>query len=803
MAELDIENIGPMLKRVKIAQLEPELLQGVLELAQEHGYEVTVTSLSDLHFLFRIYQAEKAKEERSLQLKKAEDLILRLAGLYSLHHEAERRQAKERADSDAEHRRKPRTGLAEEDITVGKRMRGLFAGIGIREEGDVQRAIAMLGEAKAEERVGIILKSSLGDELVKAFFAENPDTVWLMPDERFLDELNAMEAKKGIIDAWSGSRNEPPPLWADYRKSPSVLLVDFEVVLAGLGIGKGAGGGGGEKTTPDVPHAIGKPREGAGRDDAVEDMGIPALAPEAERAYSEAGGGAAGRLAALKAMGVDVTRLDSVRESISGDPQSGSRSKEQQRFDSGIAFIFDLVASGKLEGALLSSLGSGGLALGKVGYLCGASGAFELQINDAGGRPVKRVYLSMQDMGPAEIGKEAVEASGMTSHRIWTRDLAGTPFYGGGRRFALSEDARDVGRKGTIRIRMPAALAWETVATKGAAMFKEDLALRPDPDDELHRSFYAALSDPGGRKEMLRSLLAYFEMSRRALLPDRRPPNTFLLMVESGGRRSFVFQPTDMDGIGNFIDSAGDKPDFADYNNDFYKAAADFAVQMHEGMMRAAGKGMIRREGIPSPSRIVAELSAAAGEPFPPDGEEVRSARMEVFRRNDGSLIGIGFDASQYVGHTIPSQGGRGVILGTDGRVRLDAELASRTAEEAGTAEAQAAFLSGIRPSALAQLETLPAKIADIAGEMIEASAMPEQDEGARAAKERRLERLRNRTGGQIAAEVASDARVRSAEGEERERIAGRLAALIITGSGRRRAARRTAEGARAGAPDQ
>ncbi|MFN7991056.1 MAG: hypothetical protein U0R44_02755 [Candidatus Micrarchaeia archaeon] len=786
MVSLDIETIGPELRRIKIGQLSPDLLEGVLELAQEHGYEITLTSLSDLHFLFRIYQAEKVKEKKSLKkLRKAEDLILRLAGMYSLHHDAERRR-EERQKEDAE-RPRIRQFDIDEGMRIGKRMRELFESVGIADEKDMQQAVGLLGESKIEERVAIAKKTMLGDMLIRKVFSEHPETIMITRDENFLDELNAMEAKKGIIDAWSGAKNQAPPMWADYNESPSVLLVQFEVILNGLGIGAEAktSSEDPERTSPGVPSALGGVKAGSVKESHTDLAGLEALPePEAKKAmdaFRRSGGGMRGKLAALSELGIDVTKLSRVRESISEDTNSGAR--EQERFDSCIDFFFNLVVAKDLEGTINSCLGTRGCRIGKVGYLAGASGAFELSIEDGRGGAQRRVYLSMQDMEPAKIGRDLVEASGMVTHGIWTDGPSGAPLSANGRRYALSEDARDVGGRGMIMIRMPGSLRSEKVETKGAAMFREDIALRPEPGNDLHTDFYASMAEPAGRKEILRSLAAYFEMSRRMLLPDRRPPNTFLLRVRGAdGNRRFTFQPTDMDGIGNFIEGKGGKADFSEFNNDFHKAAADFAVNLNEGMTRAARAGMIRRDAVPSAARIFSEFVRETGSPLPPDDKATVAERNRILRKNGGRLIGIGFDASQHVGSTIPSQGGRSVIENEDGRVLLDARRSVRTAKEAGTAKAQKGYRAGLEKGGLAHLSRLPAKAAEIAMLMLDAKDMPMRTAAEKEARAERLKRLRLRTGGEIAAVIAEDGRVFKAGGKDRTRIAELKARRIIFG---------------------
>ncbi len=837
MASLDIETAGPMLKRIKIGQLDPELLTSVMELAEEHGYEVTITASSDLHFLFRIYQAERVKQKRNLKrLKKAENLILRLAGL-SLHHDAERAQERSRREE-----KRPPFGHAtmEEDMRLSARLRELFSSIGITDEKEIRETVMFLGEAKAEERVRAAAASPIGPELVKALFAEQPEALRTPKDADYDYQIKAMDHKKGLIDAWAEESGETVPVWADYSRSPGALLVDYAELSKGLGL-SGAGektlgaaiaslgftlaekGGAlvlegadgysstisdpktgewaptafrrllrraralnervsGQSTVPDVPSAMTK----AAKKTEVEDTALTqleGLSPAAARAYRSKGGGGEGMIAALHELGMDVSKLVGARESMSTESGSRTPSREQRRFDSSVRMLFELMVGKDLEGIVRRNFNAEGLKLGRVGYLIGASGAFELQLLDGSGSLKKRLYLSLQDMGPARIGKELAEASGMVSHGILCGDTSGDFVLPDGRAFALTEDAREVGARQRVRIRTTGRFAIEDVRPRGAAMFKEDLTLRPDPSDQLHREFYNALADAEGRKGLVRALLGYFEMSRRTLLPDRRPANTFVLLSEGREGSGFTFQPTDMDGIGNFIESSEGRADFSDFNRDFHYAAADFAVSFHEGMTRAAAAGMISARSIPSAALILAEMAAAAQAPLPPDSSDMVAFRGRILRENDGKMIGIGFDAAERVGHTIPSQGGRVPIEREDGRVVLSAPLASRTMDAAARPEAATDYRSGFMAGGMALLEKLPDKIGEIAVAMVETAQSPDDSEEGRVAKAARLLRLGRRSGGSIAARVASDPEVASASGGQRARLAAMKAEEIIFGA--------------------
>ena len=689
MALLDLDTLGPQLKGIKISQLDPELLDSVLELAAEHG-EITIASSTNLHFLIQIYKAEHSREKKDIErLNKAENLILRLAGLIPLHHE-ESRQAE--APRGFAGRKALSNLMTEGGVMIGRKEQELFESVGITDEREMQKAVGLLGQEKIAQRVRLALSSRLGPQLAKMVFGENPSVLSTPKDGDFEVELRAMENKKSLIDKWAGVSGEPLPIWANYMESPNVLLVHYANLYRALVLGstgkkaaefaagpendthvikmlremglsieeKGgslrlvcpdgrdlwvsqpldigqshdldAGGRTDERTVPDVPSAIERSKSPPRVKHRVSDTSV---------------------LSEIRKMGIDVTRLGAELDRISDSSDPVSRSREQEKFEKGIAAFHELLVSGRLEEAIIRHMDGGSLLISKVAYLTGANGAFEISLSDEKGSVMKRLYLHLQDMEPARIGKNIAEAEGLVTHRIWVE-----PGVAG---FAVSEDAREVGSRGPVSIRMPGTFRFENAETVAAAVFKEDIALRPDPQNAMHAGYYDKISTPEGRTEVLGALAAYFEMSRRALLPDRRPSNTFILQVMHGGRKEFTFQPTDMDGIGNFIDVKGDAPDFSDFNHDFHKAAADFAVQMHEGMVRAAEKGMIRGEIAP-PSQILSEMHSALKR-FPLDDARVNEERIGLLRDNDGKPIGIGFDASALVDHTVPSQGGRSRII--------------------------------------------------------------------------------------------------------------------------------------------
>jgi hypothetical protein len=228
---MDPGDMAANLKKIRLDMLEPELQREITELAAEMGYETAVASSSNLHFLYRMYRAEKAKGERSAQaLKKAEDMILRLS---SLHHAITRREEQRRKN---EVRRKIPLTLIEGGLSVGKKTRELLNSIGIDDESVIIKAEGLFGEKKIGERVELVLSTTLGEELVKKVFAAYPETMLMPNDDDFISELDAMESKKAILDGWARSREMPLPVWADYSLTPGILIDTYEDITRQLEI---------------------------------------------------------------------------------------------------------------------------------------------------------------------------------------------------------------------------------------------------------------------------------------------------------------------------------------------------------------------------------------------------------------------------------------------------------------------------------------------------------------------------------------------------------------------------------------
>lgn len=212
-----------LLKRMKMRQLEPELIREVVAFARESGYETAISSGSSLGFLLRIYQSEKVKEERGEKaLRKAADLIMRLSFLQQEIMRREHARRKEERKKRIPHME------SELELPLGRKTREMLSSIGIDDEKFAQRAVSTIGEEELAERVELVHLTTLGGELTKKVFGEFPETLLIMPIQEFVSELDAMESKKEVIDSWAKANERIPGHWANYNSTPGILLDSYE-----------------------------------------------------------------------------------------------------------------------------------------------------------------------------------------------------------------------------------------------------------------------------------------------------------------------------------------------------------------------------------------------------------------------------------------------------------------------------------------------------------------------------------------------------------------------------------------------
>ncbi len=217
-----IDDCGPALKRIRFGMIEPDLRERVLEVALSLGHEGTVSAETDLQFLLRLYMAESAKEKgRKRALKKASDLIMRLSSLHYEAHEREmERKRRERKD-------RPFPAAAPAEMPISKKAMDLFASIGITDQRAMAHVLDFLGEKKLEGRVELVLSSALPSSAAKGVFGAKPELLLKVDDREFAMELEAMEAKREIIDHRYADVGMGEPIYLRY---PEILAESYHEV---------------------------------------------------------------------------------------------------------------------------------------------------------------------------------------------------------------------------------------------------------------------------------------------------------------------------------------------------------------------------------------------------------------------------------------------------------------------------------------------------------------------------------------------------------------------------------------------
>ncbi len=227
---MELEFLEGKLKKISLKHLEPSLQREIIEFATEMNHETTITSSSNLNFLFKIYQAEKAKKKGSLKvLKKAEDIILRLNTLqYSKTRDDSARARTDRGKLDAA-RSGIRPRVLSDGLVVNKKTVDLFRSIGVEDEAVMQKTVELFGEPKVEERIEIIHASNLGEDLIKKLFPKHPEIIQTPRDDDFFSDIEAIENKKDIIDTYTEGADQTS---LDYYANPSILLKSFKDIMS-------------------------------------------------------------------------------------------------------------------------------------------------------------------------------------------------------------------------------------------------------------------------------------------------------------------------------------------------------------------------------------------------------------------------------------------------------------------------------------------------------------------------------------------------------------------------------------------
>ena len=175
------------LKKIKVRDLQPKIQQEVLDFANQIGYEKTIRSNSNLTFLVKIYNQQKAKRNKS-KLKKAEKMILKLATMKTKF--AERSEEKKKKKES-----KPKISYSTESsspLSIPEILRSLFYSVGITDEAVMVNALDIHGSICIKTRIDMSI-GILGHDLAKTVFSQDPNLLIEPQIENFASQLREIK----------------------------------------------------------------------------------------------------------------------------------------------------------------------------------------------------------------------------------------------------------------------------------------------------------------------------------------------------------------------------------------------------------------------------------------------------------------------------------------------------------------------------------------------------------------------------------------------------------------------------------
>jgi len=509
-------------------------------------------------------------------------------------------------------------------------------------------------------------------------------------------------------------------------------------------------------------------------------------AKKAIEAYESSQGDAQGQVAAMEALGIDVRELRAEREAALKQETQTGRENELARYEKKVNAIFDVVLNG-LESDIQRIDGFQGMRMGRMKTHGGMRGILEITMLDGAGKE-RKAYVKMESVVAANTGAEACGVEGLVAPEGVTGSRDGKRFRTpSGQEYGIFKDAREIGERGRIELRMPDSGRFETVETVGASMLIDDIMAHPNLSDPVHREFFRLLGSTKGREQIFRAWRAYHEMSRRALLYDRRPANTMVLMVRRPGTQEveITFQPIDTDGVGQQIGRNGSVVDFNEFHADFARSSRDMLFHMHRTLMEAFTNRLANERGakvvidVPTIAQLQAEFlspTALKGATLEADSAGVRARRNAVFNLHGGDPIGIGMDvhdpASKVkVGNVLPMHGDNVRVVRDDARVYLDSRRMNDVADGAGSPTYRDYFIIDHHNRLDTTIAGSKDNVVRLASAMRRALAITDP-----AVRQKAFDNLRTRGGFGIALLIMNDPAYRSEPSiSKRTRIAERI----------------------------
>ncbi len=398
-------------------------------------------------------------------------------------------------------------------------------------------------------------------------------------------------------------------------------------------------------------------------------------------AYGE--GGTEGRLRVLQEMGIDVNSIN-----------------EGEYRDRRMREIFDLITRSDLSGRLRE-----GERITSIVRLDGAQGVYRFDVSSPEGR--RSIFVKMEDVGPAQLGVDLARSQGMICAEInggtYNTGISvdGEPVS---QHIMISEDVHNLVGRQFENVVLPDGSVGDGEVSAVALLKHEAFSLEGDnpqawidlyDNNPAIRELFDRLGSEDARREVMRAWNTYQELSRRAMLLDRRPVNTIVVLLEVEGETVLTFQPFDtdlvagrsiarpqLDGEVDFSHTPVDSSKVPSFDGDFAFGCEQFigmiaritSVAQHVTGEDGENIFTIDNSTI-SPEGLRSELTSEGNSADIPINrrEEGRRVLEEYFKngpRYVGAPLDIGENGEETVGHPL-AYGGESLPADSTGRSML------------------------------------------------------------------------------------------------------------------------------------
>jgi hypothetical protein len=387
--------------------------------------------------------------------------------------------------------------------------------------------------------------------------------------------------------------------------------------------------------------------------------------------------------------------------------------------------FMDLLITGNVEGRIRALPGYENVTITGVEHLGGNAGAYRVELSDG-----RRIFIKEEGLETTQFGARLLAAQGMVdmSTRLHTvRYNTGAVDSEGRqvtREFGISEDIHGFAGQ-QVRIRTPAG-QFEEVRIQSVAMMEGELfdpqaaqrilANPSDPRYQAVRAFTDLARTSEGRRQLAEAWSAYLELSRRALVIDRHPRNSAMMIGQAqDGRTVVTFQPIDTDFVAGGITRSTDPDapfDMARYNGHtaagFNTATAGYITGMYR-LLQGLGVDV-------QPPDLAREVLSGYTAGRMPDPPEVRAQMATVIRDQDGRAFGLSNSSMPPGAINDLDAAGPRVIVGRNGQMIVHSDEFLAMSDYANSQPARRDALQSMRDYLVRRYNLDPSEVPPLPG---------------------------------------------------------------------------------------